>query len=177
LAPEPLAAKAHASKSRAKPVASKAVKTAKPAKPATKVAKPAVVPLPDRNPNRVAVTAPLSPEAASTDTTEAIAKQPLPHEVPAASAAETEASGIPAPDRNPERPSAASSVAAPDPAILAPVATVNAPAPKPAPSGAYAEILQPLLDYQLSDADAANLKDAFSASFRGDDAGSRAAVA
>jgi soluble lytic murein transglycosylase len=127
----------------------------------------------------VAVTAPFSPDAASTDTTEAIAKQPLPHEVPAASAAETEAiaSGIRVPDRNPERPSAASSVAAPNPAILAPVATVNAPAPKPAPSGAYAAILQPLLDYQLSDADAANLKDAFSASFRGDDAGSRAAVA
>jgi hypothetical protein len=76
LAPESLAAKTHASKSRAKPVAAK---TAKTAKPATKVAKPAaVVPLPDRNPNRVAVTAPFSPDAASTDTTEAIAKQPLP---------------------------------------------------------------------------------------------------
>ena len=35
--------------------------------------------------------------------------------------------------------------------------------------------MKPLLDYQLSDSDAANLKDAFSASFRGDDAGSHEA--
>ena len=98
--------------------------------------------------------------------------------MPEASAAETEAnaSGIPVPDRNPERPASESLVAAPDPAVLAPVPVVNAPAPKPAPSGAYAAILKPLLDYQLSDSDAANLKDAFSASFRGDDAGSHEAV-
>ena len=179
LAPGPLAAKTHATKSRAKPVAAKSTKTVKTAKPATKVAKPAVVmPLPDRNPNRAAMTAAASPPEASADATAAIAAQPLPHEVPEASAAETEAnaSGIPVPDRNPERPASKSLVAAPDPAVLAPVPVVNAPAPKPAPSGAYAAILKPLLDYQLSDSDAANLKDAFSASFRGDDAGSHEAV-
>ena len=107
LAPGPLAAKTHATKSRAKPVAAKSTKTVKTAKPATKVAKPAVVmPLPDRNPNRAAMTAAASPPAASADATAAIAAQPLPHEVPEASAAETEAnaSGIPVPDRNPERP-------------------------------------------------------------------------
>ncbi|MFZ1069611.1 MAG: hypothetical protein WAN73_03120, partial [Methyloceanibacter sp.] len=179
LAPGPLAAKTHATKSRGKPVAAKSTKTVKTAKPATKVAKPAVVmPLPDRNPNRAAMTAAASPPEASADATAAIAAQPLPHEVPEASAAETEAnaSGIPVPDRNPERPASESLVAAPDPAVLAPVPVVNAPAPKPAPSGAYAAILKPLLDYQLSDSDAANLKDAFSASFRGDDAGSHEAV-
>jgi soluble lytic murein transglycosylase len=178
LAPGPLAAKTHASKPRVKSVAAKSVKTSK---PAAKVAKkPAVVvPLPDRNPNRAAVAAAASPEAAPADATVAIAEQPLPHEVPEASAAERKAnaSGIPVPDRNPERPAAAPSVAAPDPAILAPVPIVVAPAPKPAPSGAYASILKPLLDYQLSDSDAANLKDAFGASFRGDDAGSHEAVA
>ena len=179
LAPGPLAAKTHATKARVKPVAAKSVKTAKTAKPTTKVAKPAVVvPLPDRNPNRAAMTAAASPPEASPDATAAIAAQPLPHEVPEASAAETEAnaSGILVPDRNPERPATDLSVAAPDPALLAPVPVVNAPAPKPAPSGAYAAILKPLLDYQLSDSDAANLKDAFSASFRGDDAGSHEAV-
>src|SRR6478672_8385319 len=179
LAPGPLAAKTHATKSRAKPVAAKSTKTVKTAKPATKVAKPAVVmPLPDRNPNRAAMKAAASPPGASADATAAIAARPLPHEVPEASAAETEAnaSGIPVPDRNPERPASESLVAAPDPAVLAPVPGVNAPAPKPAPSGAYAAILKPLLDYQLSDSDAANLKDAFSASFRGDDAGSHEAV-
>ena len=62
LAPGPLAAKTHATKSRAKPVAAKSTKTVKTAKPATKVAKPAVVvPLPDRNPNRAAMTAAASP--------------------------------------------------------------------------------------------------------------------
>ena len=179
LAPGPLAAKTHATKSRAKPVAAKSTKTVKTAKPATKVAKPAVVmPLPDRNPNRAAMKAAASPPGASADATAAIAARPLPHEVPEASAAETEAnaSGIPVPDRNPERPASKSLVAAPDPAVLAPVPVVNAPAPKPAPSGAYAAILKPLLDYQLSNSDAANLKDAFSASFRGDDAGSHEAV-
>ena len=179
LAPGPLVAKTHATKSRAKPVAAKSTKTVKTAKPATKVATPAVVmPLPDRNPNRAAMTAAASPPEASTDATAAIAAQPLPHEAPEASAAETEAnaSGIPVPDRNPERPASESLVAAPDPAVLAPVPVVNAPAPKPAPSGAYAAILKTLLDYQLSDSDAANLKDAFSASFRGDDSGSREAV-
>src|SRR5262245_4189157 len=174
LAPGPLAAKTHATKSRAKPVVAKSVKTAK---PVTKVAQPAVVPLPDRNPNRAAMTAAESSET-SNDATAAIAAQPPPHEMPEASAAEPGAntSDIPTPDRNPERPSSESLVAAPNPAVLAPVPVANAPAPKPAPSGAYAAILKPLLDYQLSNSDAANLKDAFSASFRGDDSGSHEAA-
>ena len=206
-------AKSHASKSHGKSVAAK---SSKHAKTAVKVATPAVVPpLPDPNPNRVAVAAPASPDTtASPDVTGAIAEQPLPHEVPAATATVTEAnvsdaplpsrnpqrpfaateqpphevpaasaavqeanvSGAPLPDRNPQRPSAASTVAAPDSSALAPVPIVVPPASKPAPTGAYAAILKPLLDYQLSASDATNLKDAFSASFRGDDAGSHAAV-
>src|SRR4029077_17543951 len=92
LAPGPLAAKTHATKSRAKPVvakSAKSVKSVKTAKPATKVAKAAVaVPLPDRNPNRAVMTAAANSEEASADPTAAIAAQPLPHEVPEASAAE-----------------------------------------------------------------------------------------
>src|SRR5262245_65330421 len=153
LAPGPLAAKTHATKSRANPVVAKSAKpakSAKTAKPVTKVAKPAVVPLPDRNPNRAVMTAAESSET-STDVTAAIAAQPsstfTPHEVPEASAAEPRAntSDIPTPGRNPERPSSESLVAAPNPAVLAPVPVANAPAPKPAPSGAYAAILKPLL--------------------------------
>jgi soluble lytic murein transglycosylase len=169
-----LAAKTHASKSHAKHVATK---SSKHAKPAAKVVAPALAPLPDRNPNRVVAAASSSPDTASPDTTGAIAAQPLPHETPAASPdMSANASDTPLPGRNPQRPSAATSVAAPDPAILSPVPTGIAPPPKPMPAGAFAAILKSLLSYQLSNSDAANLKDAFSASFRGDDAGSHAAV-
>ena len=71
-----LAAKKQASKSH----------TAKATKPAKKVAKPVVVPLPDRNPTRLAAStsapAPASPDVvapAAPDTTGAVAEQPLPH--------------------------------------------------------------------------------------------------
>jgi soluble lytic murein transglycosylase len=173
-----LAAKQHASKSRA-------AKAAKPAKPAVKVAKPAVVvPLPDRNPNRQAAStsapAPDSPDvaAAAPDMSGAIAQQPLPHEVPAAitTKAPAKTTGIPLPDRKPQSTAAAPSVALPNPSLLAPGPIATPVAPKPVPDSAYATILKPLLDYQLSASDAANLKTAFGASYRGDDAGAHAAV-
>ena len=173
LAPGPLAAKSPATKSRAKHVAAKV------AKPASKFAKATLVPLPDRNPNRPAVPTPTSPETASIDTTGAITEQQQPQGLPAPSASEKDAnaSGMTRPDRNPERPSTAPSLAAPDPAILAPVPVApRTPAQLP-PNARYAATLKPLLNYQLSDSDAANLKDAFAASFKGDNAGSHAAVA
>jgi peptidoglycan lytic transglycosylase len=169
----PLAAKSHATKSRAKHVAAKV------AKPASKVAKATVVPLPDRNPNRPAVATPTSPETAPIDTTGAITEQQQPQELPAPSASEKDANAsiMTRPDRNPERPSTAPSLAAPDPAILAPVPVAPRTPAQPPSNARYAAALKPLLNYQLSDSDAANLKDAFAASFKGDNAGSHAAAA
>ena len=71
------------------------------------------------------------------------------------------------PERNPERPTESL-------AVKGPVAA--APVPTRAPKLDFASILKPLLDYQLSAADAANLQNAFRASFRGDDAGAHAAT-
>jgi soluble lytic murein transglycosylase len=161
-----------------------------------KVAKPAAVPLPDRNPNRQAVSAsvpapanpdlaapaPASPDlpAVAADTTGAIAEQPLPHEVPAATTtkARSKSTGIPLPDRKPESTAAAApAIHMPDPSLLAPVPLATPVPSKPVSNSAYAKILAPLLDYQLSASDAANLKTAFGASYRGDDAGAHAAVA
>src|SRR5262249_43161293 len=163
LAPGPLAAKAHAGKSHAKSVSAKGSKHTK---SATKVAAPTVVPLPERNPLRVAAASEASrdspaasepaagPDAMlSAETTGAIAKQPLPHEVPEAQGtqatqSETNISDAPLPDRNPQRPSAASPAAARDASARAPVPVATTTAPKRAPTGAYATILKPLLDYQ-----------------------------
>jgi soluble lytic murein transglycosylase len=195
-----MAAKQHASKSRAAK-ATKPVKTAKPAKaakPAVKVAEAAVVPLPDRNPKRQAVSAsaPLStspdpaasvaPNAAALDgaavsdeATGTIVDQPLPHEVPAATTtkAPPKTAGIPLPDRKPRNATAAAPlVHIPDPSLLGPIQVAAPVTPKPGDSG-YATILKPLLDYELSAADTANLKTAFGASYRGDDAGAHAAAA
>jgi peptidoglycan lytic transglycosylase len=183
-----LAAKHHASKSRS----AKSTKAIKPAKPATKVAKPAVVPLPDRNPNRqavsasatpgpeVATAAPATPIVAPPNMRGAVAEQPLPHEVPGATITKAPAktTGIPLPDRKPQSmAAAASSVAMPDPSLLAPGPIATPVPPKSVTNSAYATILKPVLDYQLSASDAANLKTSFGASYRGDDAGTHAAVA
>ena len=173
LASEPVAAKSHANKSRAKHLAAKVPKPA-----TTKVAKATVVPLPDRNPNRPTMATSVSPETTSVETTGAINEQQQSQEVlPSASEMDANASGMTRPDRNPERPSAAPSLAAPDPAILAPVPVAPHTPEAPPSNVRYAGILKPLLNYQLSDSDAANLKDAFAASFKGDDAGSHAAAA
>ena len=174
-----LAAKQQASKSR----------TAKATKPAKKIVKPVVVPLPDRNPNRQAAStsapAPASPDIvaqAAPDMTGAVAEQPLPHEVPAAitTKAPPKGTGIPLPDRKPQSETKAAAsplVHMPDPSLLAPVPLATPVPPKPVSNSAYATILKPLLDYQLTASDAANLKTAFGASYRGDDAGAHAAVA
>jgi peptidoglycan lytic transglycosylase len=165
-----------------------------------KVTKPVVIPIPDRNPVRSAATLPSSgalPSDAPAKSTEA----QVPNEVsgtqeaalttditsdvtgavreakltpaPAADpgAAETDAAesgdAAPVPERNPERPTESL-------AVKGPVAA--APVPTRAPKLDFASILKPLLDYQLSSADAANLQNAFRASFRGDDAGAHAAT-
>jgi soluble lytic murein transglycosylase len=114
--------------------------------------------------------------------TDAIAAQPLPHEVPAATTtkAKGKAAGIPLPERKPQtetKAAAAPAVHMPDPSLLAPVPLETPVPPKPASNSAYAKILAPLLDYELTASDAANLKTAFGASYRGDDAGAHAAVA
>ncbi|MGH8515551.1 MAG: hypothetical protein ACREV8_16740, partial [Gammaproteobacteria bacterium] len=175
-----LAAKQQSSKSRS-------AKAKPAAKPASKVVKPAVVPLPDRNPNRQAAStsapAPTSPDVvapAAPDMTGAVAEQPLPHEVPAATITKAPAktTGIPLPDRKPQSTAAASPpVHIPDPSLLAPVPLATPVPPKPVSNSPYGTILKPLLDYQLNASDAANLKTAFGASYRGDDAGAHAAVA
>ena len=165
-----------------------------------KVTTPVAIPIPDRNPVRSAATLPSSgalPSDAPAKSTEA----QVPNEVsgtqeaalttditsdvtgavkeakltpaPAADpgAAETDAAesgdAAPMPERNPERPTESL-------AVKGPVAA--APVPTRAPKLDFASILKPLLDYQLSSADAANLQNAFRASFRGDDAGAHAAT-
>ena len=164
-----LAAKQQASKSR----------TAKATKPAKKIVKPVVVPLPDRNPNRQAAStsapAPASPDIlaqAAPDMTGAVAEQPLPHEVPAAitTKAPPKGTGIPLPDRKPQSETKAAAsplVHMPDPSLLAPVPLATPVLPKPVSNSAYANVLKPLLDYQLTASDAANLKTAFGASYEG----------
>jgi soluble lytic murein transglycosylase len=158
------AAKPHATKHAAKP---------RGAKPATaQAANPASVPLPDRNPNRP-IAAPAAAAAGATpEATGSVADLPLPERNPkqpaslAAPTAEAEAQIVefPYPDRNPTRSSSMPPIAMQGPA-------------KPAPSMDFAAILKPLLAYELSSSDQANLRDAFSASYRGDSDGAQAATA
>jgi soluble lytic murein transglycosylase len=111
------------------------------------------VPFPNRNPGRAA-----PPPSAALPAPEALA-------VPGADGV---SSDVPFPDRNPGRAVVTPPLAAPEPA--------EAFEPGEKTKMDYAGILKPLLAYQLSDADGANLKDALHASFTGDDAGSRAAA-
>jgi soluble lytic murein transglycosylase len=69
--------------------------------------------------------------------------------------------------------------AAPMPGTNA-ASTANTQPPAAAPKTAkmdFAAVLKPLLDYQMSASDAANLKNALGASYRGDDSGAHAAAA
>jgi soluble lytic murein transglycosylase len=136
------------------------------------------VALPDRNPERssampVAPTAALAPPDTNTA---------LPDRNPGRSSV-----AQPAPSTDQAAPSNEQATPANDTEQAAPSNEQAEPSSndnqQAAPSGgsahklAYAQILRPLLSYQLSASDAANLKDALGASFRGDDAGSHAAVA
>ena len=196
----PLAAKTSAkapAKSQAKPKTTKAV-TAKARSTKSKVAKvakakPGVIPpLPDRNPNRVIATVvPTAPVAPAPLEQTGPVKTPLAiqptAQTGAASADDGAASSanvtiVPLPDRNPQHPTSTPLAAAPVPAeplgAVPPAPSndlVSFPAP-PSPKLNYPQILNPLLDYQLSASDTANLKDALSASYRGDDTGGHAAV-
>jgi soluble lytic murein transglycosylase len=165
LAPQALVARTHAAKSHAA--------KSRVAKPATsQVAGAASVPLPDRNPNRPAA----APEAASADATaeatgstadlplpERNPKQPSPSAVPAAKP-EGQGVDIPSPDRNPGRSSST------------PPVTMQGSASS-TPAVDFASILKPLLAYELSAADQANLKDALGASYKGDGNAAQAAIA
>ena len=160
LDPGPLAAKSRAAKSRA-------------AKHAT------AIPLPDRNPNRSAESPPAGAGSLTSETTGAISEAQPPSESATApesskiagTQADENGVGAPLPERNPERRSETLSAKSP------------AASPAAEPAGAdsskldYASVLKPLLAYKLSASDAANLKNAFRASFRGDDAGAQAATA
>ncbi len=202
LVPGPLAAKTQAKPKAVKSAKATKARTTKSA--VAKAAKPAAIPpLPDRNPNRVAdaaaappalsapaaAVAPSAPAAA--EMTGSIDTQPSVEQTPQAGAASVDdkpASSanvtiVPLPDRNPKHPISAPLAAAPVPAEplgAVPPAPANDvvsfPTPPP-PKLNYAEVLKPLLDYQLSSSDSANLKNALSASYRGDDAGAHAAVA
>ena len=191
LAPGPLAAKSHA----AKPHAAK--------RTAVKLAKPSSILLPDRNPMRPAPAAQTGSGAPPAEATGALTSEPPPDQSQAMPAPPTAALTSPdanttdvvLPARNPDRSSAtpvAPTAAVPPDAnateVVLPAHNPERPAPTlpppsnaqaasgaSAPKMAYASILRPLLAYQLSASDAANLKDALAASFRGDDAGSHAA--
>ena len=140
---------------------------------ATSVAKKTDVPLPDRNPNPTAV--PATPETqteaavpalpAETPQGEAVAPaSPTPQATQEAVADPT----MPLPDANPRRrPSSTSSAgAAPSPA--AQPGTIGIPSQAPAMD--FATVLKPLLNYDLSAADEANLKEAIRLAYRGDGA-------
>ncbi len=153
VAPQPLAARSHASKSRhAKAAPHKATATA-------------TVPLPDHNPNR-----PPTPIAAVIHPDEATGSValPLPERNPnqalapglPAPQAEAKSVDFPYPDPNPKRSSSVPMQGA----------------DKAGPAVDFASILKPLLDYQLSAADQANLKDAFRASYKGDTDAAEAAM-
>lgn len=112
------------------------------------------VPFPTRNPR---VAAPLPP--APPDSADAVGAD------------------VPYPARNPGRALAAPLLASPLPQLTSPAPSEpSEPSAAPAPKMDFAAILKPLLAYQLSDADTANLKEAFRESFSGDDAGSHAAA-
>lgn len=166
--------------------------------------KPAVIPpLPDRNPMRqaaaapgpaepVAPAAPVVPAPAPPpvpDRTGSVDAQPAPE--PAAlnagaastdDAASANVTIVPLPARNPSHKSdllVTAPVPAPPLGAVPPAPADNLvafPAPPP-PKLDYAQVLKPLLDYQLSSSDTANLKSALSASYRGDDSGAHAAIA
>jgi soluble lytic murein transglycosylase len=156
--PGPLAAKARSTKSSA--------------------AKPAVIPLPERNPNRAATASSTDSVSSPGETQEAISVAPASSDgavepdtdVTAKTEADVTGAVAPVPERNPERPGETLSV-------KGSAAATAAPASAKSPKLDYASILKPLLSYQLSASDAANLKNAFRSSFKGDDAGAHAATA
>ncbi len=132
------------------------------------------VPLPDRNPNRPAsappsalsLATPAAPPQPSAETTGSIADLPLPDRNPKQFSPGVKLVDIPDPDRNPNRPSSTLPIAMQAPVIA-----------RPAPAMDFASILKPLLSYQLSASDQANLRDALSASYKGDGDASQAATA
>jgi soluble lytic murein transglycosylase len=139
-------AKAHISK---KSVASKAKSKS------STVAKSTVVPLPDRNPAAPANPAPQieGTVPAPQDTAS------LPSPAPQITQQAVADPAMPLPDLNPRRPSSMSLVV---------VQPGSIGIPSQAPAMDFATILKPLLNYDISTADEANLKEAIRLAFRGD---------
>lgn len=198
-------AKPHLAKSQsAKSQTAKATKLAKSQQSASK---PTPVPLPDRNPMRsAAAAANQTSSLASTgdaETTGALpanpnaavpqAKSPLgpangPQTVPGAqislpdrnpklalaspAANAVQPDAMPLPDPKPGRPTSA-----PPLVLKAPAPVASSSFPSQMPGLDFAAILKPLLDYDLSSADTANLKEAFRLTFKGDTDGADALVA
>ena len=202
---KPRAAKAGSVKSAAskstKATASKAQtrkRVAKPKRANRQVAKaqpaPSPAPLPDRNPKRIVaqaeptqttIAAPQITDLSNTHSAEQVqvtgdavavpptaaiasARQPTMHRASAGALKPPMMLGSPANEIAPNT-------------TVVPLRTPQASAPVPSSEGGatkadFASVLKPLLSYQLSAADAANLRTSFSASYRGDDAGAHAAA-
>ena len=145
VAPGPLAAKSRTAKVPPKSHLAKA-----------RAAQPNPVPLPDRNPARAALATAASPDVPTGAATGAIPDQtqPSPAQPGTAALAATPADGngaaVPSPDRNPVRPSVTPPLASQVPATPADTTALNID---------FATILKPLLAYQLSASDMANLKE------------------
>jgi peptidoglycan lytic transglycosylase len=135
---------------------------------ATSIAKKADMPLPDRNPNPTA--APANPDTQTEATAPAPPQETLQGDgsspaAPQATQAAVADPAMPLPDANPRRPSSTSS------ARLAPPPTAKPGAisiPSQAPAMDFATVLKPLLNYEISAADEANLKEAIRLAYRGD---------
>ena len=138
-------AKAHISK---KAVASKAKSKS------STVAKSTVVALPDRNPAAPANPPPQTEDTAPAPRDTASLSSPAPQITQAVADP-----AMPLPDLNPQRPSSISLVVAKPGSIGI---------PSQAPAMDFATILKPLLNYDISAADEANLKEASRPASRGD---------
>ena len=171
---EPAAGVERASKKSA--AASKHAKTKSASKAkTTTAAKSTDVPLPDRNPNpapqpvaqQATETAPADPDLKLPD------RNPNPAPVPLAQQA-TEAApanpalvdpAMPLPDANPNRASSVPSSSASAAPAAQPASTGI---PSQTPQMDFVSILKPLLNYEISAADEANLKEAIRLAFKGD---------
>jgi soluble lytic murein transglycosylase len=131
----------------------------------TSIAKKSDVPLPDRNPNPAAT--PASPETQTGTTSPALPQEALPGDTssptaPQATQAAVADPSMPLPDTNPRRPSSTSSARSP----TAQPGGISIPSQAPAMD--FAAVLKPLLNYEISAVDEANLKEAIRLAYRGD---------
>ncbi len=130
------------------------------------VAKSTDVPLPDRNPNPAASPANPEPQTGAPPPAQQASQEdtvspasPAPQAIQQAVADPA----MPLPDLNPRRPTSISRAA------LAPLAKPGSTGiPSQTPAMDFATILKPLLSYEISAADEANVKEAIRLAYRGD---------